>query len=56
MGKQLILDVKYENPAIFHKIIKKQRGKAGACVNELHVESEVYRTDSEFLHTRLGFL
>ena len=38
MGKPQILDVKFENPDLFHKIIKKQRGKTSAFVNELGLQ------------------
>ena len=34
------MDAKSSDMALFHKLIKKQRGQLGACVNELHVGTQ----------------
>lgn len=57
--KQEIMDDKSSDVALFHRLIMKQRGKLGACVNELHVENEIYKTESEILsgwHRHFGQL
>ena len=53
------MDAKSSDMALFHKLIKKQRGQLGACVNELHVGSQVFKTDTEILqgwHKHFGQL
>lgn len=53
------MDDKSSDVALFHRLIMKQRGKLGACVNELHVGNEIYKTESEILsgwHRHFGQL
>lgn len=47
--RQEILDARYENTRLFHKLISRQRGGAAQCVNELHVGDKVF-------HTKAGIL
>ena len=47
--KQEIMDAKLSYTALFHKLVKKQRGKLGTCVNELYVGDEVYKTETKIL-------
>ena len=57
--KQEIMDAKSSDTALFHKLVKKQRGQLGACVNELYVGNTVYKTDTEILegwHKHFGQL
>lgn len=41
-ARQEILDARSEDTKMFHKLINRQRGKLKFCVNELHVDGEVY--------------
>ena len=43
--QQEILDAKSTDTKLFHKLINKQRGNRGGCVNELTANGQVYRTE-----------
>ena len=43
--RQEILNAKSENTQLFHKLIRKQRGKLAGCLDKLHVSGEVYKGD-----------
>ena len=47
--KQEIMAAKSSDTALFHRLIKKHRGQLGACVNELYVGDNVYKTENEIL-------
>ncbi|MCG8032572.1 MAG: reverse transcriptase family protein, partial [Candidatus Thiodiazotropha taylori] len=48
--RQAILDTKSRDMALFHKLINRQRGKLSNCINELHVNDRVYKTDADILN------
>ncbi|MES9972510.1 MAG: hypothetical protein ABW092_20945, partial [Candidatus Thiodiazotropha sp.] len=57
--KQEIMEAKSSDTALFHKLIKKQRGQLGTCVNELNVGDQLYKTETEILdgwHKHFGRL
>ena len=46
-ARQEILDAKYEDTRLFHRLINKQRGHSKQVVNELHVGDKVFSTPLE---------
>ena len=44
--RQEILDAKVGNVQLFHKLIRKQRGKLSGCIDELHVSDTVYKGEN----------
>lgn len=44
--RQEILDAKVGNVQLFHKLIRKQRGKLSGCINELYVSDNVYKGEN----------
>ena len=51
--RQEILDAKYEDSGMFHRLIKKQRGRLKRCVNELQVNGNTYYSKDDILE---GFI
>ncbi|MCG8033052.1 MAG: endonuclease/exonuclease/phosphatase family protein, partial [Candidatus Thiodiazotropha taylori] len=47
--RQEILDAKYEDSGLFHRLIRKQRGRLRQCVNELHVNGNIYHTEIDIM-------
>ncbi|MEW8547754.1 MAG: reverse transcriptase family protein, partial [Candidatus Thiodiazotropha sp.] len=47
--RQEILDARYEDTRLFHKLIKRQRGGSLQCVNELRVGDKIYTSKEEIL-------
>ena len=45
-GRQEIHDTKIGNIQLFHKLIRKQRGKLSGCIDELHVSGTVYKGEN----------
>lgn len=41
--RQEILNAKFENTQLFHRLIRKQRGKHSSYIDELHVSDKVYK-------------
>ncbi|VDH96186.1 Hypothetical predicted protein [Mytilus galloprovincialis] len=48
-ARQQILDAKSSDTALFHKLIRKQRGEMGRFFEELIVENETYQTSDSVL-------
>ena len=48
-ARQQILDAKSSDMKLFYRLVNKQRGNLRHCVNELSVDSTVYKSDSEIL-------
>ena len=47
--RQEILDAKYEDSGMFHRLIKKQRGRLKQFVNELQVNGNKYPSEADIL-------
>ena len=45
--RQIVLDTKTQDTALFHRIINKQRGKLKGCINELHVGDQVFESEDD---------
>ena len=43
------MDSRSQNMTLFHRLVNKQRGKLSACVDELHVGDDVFRTEQNIL-------
>ena len=48
-SRQEILVVKYEDGGLFHRLIKKQKGRLKQCVNELQVNANTYRSEADIM-------
>ena len=46
--RQEILDAKHEDSRLFHRLIKKQKGRLKQCVNE-HVNGNIYHTETDIM-------
>ena len=47
--RQVIMDSRSNNMALFHKLVNKQRGKLSSFINELHVGGDVLRGNKDIL-------
>ncbi|MCG7868271.1 MAG: reverse transcriptase family protein, partial [Candidatus Thiodiazotropha taylori] len=47
--RQEILNAKFEDSGLFHRLIKKQRGRLKQCVNELHVDDNTFHSEAGIL-------
>ena len=47
--RQVVMDSRSSDTALFHKLINKQRGKLSSCINELHVGEDVFRNEQDIL-------
>ena len=47
--RQTILDARTSDTWLFHQLINKQRGKQNYCVNEVTVNGDTFKTDTEIL-------
>ena len=57
--RQVIMESKSSDMALFHKLINKQRGKLSSCINELHVGKDIFRGEQDILagwHQHFGQL
>lgn len=48
--RQEILDARSTDTKLFHKLVNKQRGNRGGCVNELTANGHIYRTEEGILN------
>ena len=47
--RQVVMDSRSSDTALFHKLINKQRGKLSSCIIELHVGEDVFRNEQDIL-------
>ena len=47
--RQVVMDSRSSDTALFHKLINKQRGKLSSCINELHVGEDDFRNEQDIL-------
>ena len=47
--RQVIMDSRNSNMALFHRLVNKQRGRLSSFINELHVREDVYRNEQDIL-------
>ena len=45
--RQEILETRFTDTKLFHKLVNKQRGNRRCCVNELTANGQLYKTDSD---------